>query len=184
MMHMYNNNVRIAKKIAIGTIISGLLFLAALFFTYNMTYAVGGLFFGLGVALIVITIMISGLIAAQRQNHNPKEKSSPLIWHIISLVAITIYTVLGLAIVNSAKIVIDNQSDQTVKNIFITGCQNTEIGIVEANSTKTIWVNYWNNQATECSIGIRYTTPTDIVDEVLIDEVQSFQGEKIQHLIP
>ena len=181
---MYNNNVRIAKKIAIRTIISGIIFLAALFFTYNMTYAIGGLFFGLGVALIVVTIMISGLIAANRQNHNPKEKSNPLVWHFVSLFAITLFTVIGIAMINSSKIIIDNNSDETIENIFLTGCQNTEVGTIEAKSSKTIWLNYWNNSTNDCGIGIRYTTSTDIVDELLIDEVKSFQGEKIIHLIP
>lgn len=181
---MYNNNVRIAKKIAIGTIISGIIFLTTLYLTYNFTYAIGGLFFGLGVALIVITIMISGLIAANRQNHNPKEKTSPLIWHILSLVAIAVFTVLGLFLVNSVQIVINNQSDQTIQNIFITGCQNNEIESIPAKSKKTIWVNYCKNKSEECGIGIRYTTATDIVDKVLIDEIKLFQGEKIEHIIP
>lgn len=183
MMYMYNNNVRIAKKIAIGTIISGLIFLATYYFTYDISYALGGLFFGLGVAAIVITILISGAIAAKRQNHTSKEKSSTLLWNLISLISIAIFTAIGFCLINSSKIVIKNNSDSVVKNIFITGCQNFEIENIEANSSKTIFVHYNKNTSKDCAIGIRYTTSDAMEDEILISTIKPFEGEKVLYEI-
>jgi len=182
-MYMYNNNVRIAKKIAIGTIISGLIFLATYYFTYDISFAYGGLFFGVGVAAIVITILISGAIAAKRQNHSSKEKSSTLIWNLISLICIAIFTAIGLCLVNSAKIVIKNNSDNVAKNIFITGCQNFEVEDIEAQSSKTVFVHFNKNTSEDCSIGIRYTTTDSMNEEVLITSVKPFEGEQTTYEI-
>lgn len=179
MMHMYSNNVRIAKKIAIGTIISGLIFLAAFYFTYNTSYAYGGAFFGLGIAAIAITILTSALIAASRQNHDSKQKSTTIIWNAITLIVLAIFTLIGYNLLNSAKIVVKNNLDSEIKNIFITGCQNFEVQTIAANSSKSILVNYANNNVENCEIGIRYTTQNSMEDEILIASVKPLQGEKV-----
>ena len=183
MMHMYTNNIRISKKIAIGTIISGLIFLAAYYFTNNFSYAYGGIFFGLGVAAIVITILISAMIAAKRQNFNGKEKSVTMFWNIVTLASIIIYTFIGLNLVNSSRIIVKNNLDTEVKNVYITGCQNFEVGSIDSNSTKTIFVNYFKNLDENCSIGLRFTTVDTLEDEILIASVKKFQGEKIVYEI-
>lgn len=179
MMHMYSNNVRLSKKIAIGTIVSGLIFLAAFYYTYNISYAFGGVFFGLGIAAIVITILTSALIAASGQNHDGKQKSTTIIWNAITLFVLAIFTLIGYNLMNSAKIVVKNNLDTEVKNIFITGCQNFEIETINANSTKSILVSYAKNINDKCEIGIRYTTPNSMEDEILITSVKPFSGEKI-----
>ena len=176
---MYNNNVRLAKKIAIGTIISGLIFLAAFYFTYEMSYVYGGIFFGLGVAAIVVTIMISGMIASSRQNHKPAEKSKTILWNVVSLVSILVYTLIGLMIVNSSRIIVKNNLDSPVENIYITGCQDFEVGKIQANSSKTIFINYFKNISDNCIVEIRYTTENSIKEDILVVSAKPFKGEKI-----
>ncbi len=183
MMYMYPNNVRLARKIAIGTIISGLIFLGAYYFTYDISYVYGGVFFGLGVAAIVVTILVSGLIASTRQNHNPKEKGNTILWNLLSLASIILFTIIGLTLTNTSKIVVKNNLNDDIKNLFITGCQNYEIGEISANSCKTIHVNYLKNEQDHCEIGIRYTTSSSIEDEILIVEAKPFKGEKIVYEI-
>lgn len=183
MMHMYNNNVRLSKKIAIGTIISGLLFLAAFYYTYKISYAYGGLFFGLGIAAIVITILTSALIAAKRQNHDSKQRSKTILWNTFTLVILAIFTLIGFNLMNSTKIIVKNNLENEVKNLFITGCQNFEVGNLAAKSTKTIHVNYLQNSSDNCEIGLRYTTTSSINDEILIVKTKAFRGEKIVYEI-
>lgn len=180
---MYNNNVRLARKIAIGTIISGIIFLAAFYFTYDRSYVYGGVFFGLGVAAIVITIMISGLIASSRQNHKPVEKTKTLFWNIVSIASIIIYTIIGLYLMNSAKIIVKNNLVNEVDNVYITGCQEIEIGEIKSNSSTSILVNYAKNNSKDCTIGIKYTTPNSLEEELLIINAKPFQGEKLVYEI-
>lgn len=180
---MYENNVRIAKKIAVGTILSGLIFLGAYYFTYDLSYAYGGMFFGLGVATIVITILISGMIASKRQNHKPKEKTENLVWNLVSIFSIIIFTVVGILLMNGTKLTIANNTNEEVKNIFITGCQNFKIDDISAHDSKTIFLNYFKNESKDCSIGLRYTTSSDFGDEILIVEAKPFRGEKLTYEI-
>ena len=183
MMYMYNNNVRLARKIAIGTIISGLIFLAAFYFTYEMSYVYGGIFFGLGVAAIVITILISGMIASRRQNHKTAEKSKTILWNFVSLAAIIIFSVVGFYLINSSKIIVKNNMNTLVDNIYITGCQDFEVGKIEPKNSKSILVNYSKNNSKNCMIGIRYTTENSIEEEILIVSAKPFKGEKIVYEI-
>lgn len=182
-MYMYKNNVRIARKIAIGTIISGLIFLGAYYLTTDISYAYGGMFFGLGVATIVLTILVSGLIASKRQNHKPNEKGIHLFWNFLSLFAIAIFTVVGVQLMNGSRIKIENNTAEVVKNIFITGCQNFKVEDIQPNDSKTIFVNYFNNENQDCAIGIRFTTATQFGEEILITEAKPFKGEKINYEI-
>ena len=183
MMHMYSNNVRLSKKIAIGTIISGLIFLAAFYYTYNISYAYGGLFFGLGIAAIVITILTSALIAAKRQNHDGKQRSETILWNTFTLIVLAAFTFVGFNLMNSTKIIVKNNLDSEVKNIFITGCQNFEVETIAGNSTKSVLVNYAKNMSDKCGIGIRYTTSNSMEDEILVTSIKPLHGEKVVYEI-
>ena len=180
---MYENNVRIARKIAIGTIISGLIFLGAYYITSDISYAYGGMFFGLGVATIVITILVSGLIASKRQNHKPNEKGINLFWNFISLAVIAVFTVIGIQMINGSRIKIENKTEEVVRNIFVTGCQNFKVDDIPAHDSKTIFVNYFKNEKEDCPIGLRYTTDSQFGEEILITEVKPFRGEQVTYEI-
>ena len=179
MMNMYSNNARLARKIAVGTIISGIIFLAAFYFTYEMSYVYGGVFFGLGVAAIVVTIMISGLIASSRQNHKPSEKTKTQFWNILTLVVIIAFTIIGFCLLNSAKIIVKNNLDTAVDHVYITGCQDIEVGKIDSKSSTSILVNYSKNESKDCTIGIKYTTANSLEDELLIVNAKPFHGEKL-----
>lgn len=183
MMKLYNNNVRLAKKIARGTICSGILFLLGLYFTHDFTLTIGGIFFGLGIFLIVITLLASDLITAKRQNFSSKEKTITIFWNGLTLIVLILYTLIGLKLANSSRIVIKNNTTNEVKNVFVSGCQNFEVGTIPANSSESIVIDYSKNESKDCEIGIRYTTPVSIEDDLIDLKVKFLQGERIVYEI-
>ncbi len=183
MMKLYQNNVRLAKKISIGTLVSGIIFLLGFYLTYDYTLALGGIFFGLGILLIVITILTSDLITAKRQHFNAKEKSTTILWNVLTIVFLIIFTIIGVQLANSSKITIKNQTDFVVKNVFITGCQEINIKDIEANSSKIVHLFYQKNKTDNCEVKLRYTTNDLIKEDLLIFETSPFKGEKITYEI-
>ncbi|MBQ0147609.1 MAG: hypothetical protein KBS93_04030 [Flavobacteriaceae bacterium] len=182
-MKLYNNNIRLAKKIAIGTLISGLIFLLGYYFTYDQSLMIGGIFFGIGIFLIVLTILVSDLITANREKFSPKETSNTILWNIFTMVILVIFTIFGCKLANSSLIIVKNKSEETIKNVFITGCQNFEVGIIESKTTKMIRVDYAKNENNNCEIGIRYTTTDAMKDEILLADIKPYHGEKIVYTI-
>lgn len=183
MMKLYKNNVRLAKKIARGTICSGIIFLLGLYFTHDFTLTIGGIFFGLGVFLIVITLLASDLITAKRQNFSSREKTVTIFWNVLTLGVLILFTLIGLKLANSSRIVIKNNTSQEIKNVFISGCQNFEVGTIPANSSETIIIDYGKNETKDCEIGIRYTTPVSIEDDLIDLKIKLFQGERVVYEI-
>lgn len=182
-MKLYNNNIRLAKKIAIGTLISGLIFLIGYYFTYDQSLMIGGVFFGLGILLIVLTILASDLINARHEKFNSKEKLNTILWNVFTIVILIIFTLFGFKLANSSLIIVKNKSSQVIKNVFIFGCQNFEIGSIKANSTKLVRVDYSKNEKENCEIGIRYTMTEAMEDEILIADIKPYKGEKIIYRI-
>ena len=183
MMKLYKNNVRLAKKISIGTFISGIIFLLGFYLTYDYTLVLGGMFLGLGIFLIVVTILTSDLITAKRQHFNPQEKTTTILWNVSSLVILIIFTVIGLQLANSSKIIIKNNSSETIKNIYISGCQEINIDDINANSSKTVHLFYQNNTEDNCAVKLRFTTNNLVEEELLVFEMLPFKGEKIVYEI-
>ena len=179
MMKLYQNNVRLAKKISIGTFISGIIFLLAFYLTYDYTLVLGGMFLGLGVFLIVITILTSDLIAAKRQHFNAQEKTTTILWNLCSLVILIVFTIIGLQLANSTKIIIKNNSTDTIKNIYISGCQEKNIDDIKANSSQVVHLFYQNNVEDNCAVKLRFTTNNLVEEELLMFEMIPFKGEKI-----
>lgn len=183
MMKLYQNNVRLAKKISVGTFISGIIFLLGFYLTYDYTLVLGGLFLGLGIFLIVITILTSDLITAKRQHFNPQEKITTILWNVSSLVILTVFTLIGLQLANSSKIIIKNNSSETIKNIYISGCQEIEVTDIDANSSKVVHLFYQNNIDANCAVKLRFTTNNLVEEELLMFEMIPFKGEKIVYEI-
>lgn len=179
MMKLYSNNVRLAKKIALGTLLSGIIFLLGFYFSYDFSLAIGGIFLGLGVFLIVVTLLISDLIAAKRQHFNAKETTTTILWNSASLVILIIFTIIGLGLANSSKIIIKNNSKEPIKNILISGCQTVEVNEIAANSSETIHLFYCQNFQPECQVNINYTTQNSIENDILLIETTPFSAEKI-----
>lgn len=183
MMKLYQNNIRLAKKILVGTLISGIIFLLAFYLTYDYTLVLGGMFLGLGIFLIVVTILVSDLIAAKRQHFKPQEKANTILWNVSSLVILIIFTLIGLQLANSTKVIIKNNSSETIKNIYISGCQEIEVADIDANSSKVVHLFYQNNIDVNCAVKLRFTTNNLVEEDLLIFEMIPFKGEKIVYEI-
>jgi len=180
-MKLYSNNIRLAKKIAYGTLISGLIFLLGFYFTYDYSLAIGGAFLGLGVFLIVITILISDLITAKNQHFNSKEKTITILWNVSTLLCIVIFSVIGFILTNTSIIEIKNNSKETIKNVLITGCKDFDINTIDAESSKTIYLFHPNEEEDECTLNINYTTENSIENGILFLDNKTFKGERISY---
>jgi hypothetical protein len=169
---------KVGRQTALTSFLAGTGLLILFYLLNSMLLAIFSLFFILIVGLINILVLI--LLIAKLRDKNRRTTTIKTIGLMCSNIPVVIlYGIFAIILIDTARLSVKNETDQTLTNIEISGCKNITIDKLEPNESENLWIFFPDG----CPLLLTYLIGGETKKETVYSYAVSTNGEKITYRI-
>lgn len=172
-------HIKLGRQTALISFLPGTAIFGLYFFTSSFELLFVGYGFIALTGLINIAILISILIKASKDKENRRKLLTTSGLMLLNIPVMLVYCWVAIILLDTMRITFKNETQKTLTDINITGCETKHIDKLEVGESKTVWVGITG----DCTINVDYLSNGQKKKDSVAGYVTKGMGQKIKHNI-